>query len=82
MHLDLANNRLRRGQRGYSLVELLLTMSLLLLFTGLAVVSIDALNQRSTLTEGAIRFETLLRFARAEAAQCGRRVRISFSGYQ
>ncbi|HXP61243.1 MAG TPA: GspH/FimT family pseudopilin [Dongiaceae bacterium] len=78
MHLDLANNRLRRGQRGYSLVELLLTMSLLLLFTGLAVVSIDALNQRSTLTEGAIRFETLLRFARAEAAQCGRRVRISF----
>ena len=78
MHLDLANKRLQRGQQGYSLVELLLTMSLLLLFTGLAVVSIDTLNQKSTLTEGAIRFETLLRFARAEAAQTGKRVRISF----
>jgi prepilin-type N-terminal cleavage/methylation domain-containing protein len=78
MELALAKNQLRRGQRGYSLVELLLTMSLLLLFTGLAVVSIDTLNQRSTLNEGAIRFETLLRFARAEAAQTGKRVRISF----
>ena len=53
-------------------------MSLLLLFTGLAVVSLDTLNQRSTLTEGAVRFETLLRFARAQAAHSGRRVRLNF----
>ena len=53
-------------------------MSLLLLFTGLAVVSLDTLNQRSTLTEGAVRFETLLRFARAEAAHSGKRVRLNF----
>jgi prepilin-type N-terminal cleavage/methylation domain-containing protein len=76
--MDLAQNQRRRGRRGYSLVELLLTMSLLLLFTGLAVVSLDTLNQRSTLTEGAVRFETLLRFARAEAAHSGRRVRLNF----
>jgi hypothetical protein len=53
-------------------------MSLLLLFTGLAVVSLDTLNQQSTLTEGAVRFETLLRFARAQAAHSGRRVRLNF----
>jgi len=53
-------------------------MSLLLLFTGLAVVSLNTLNQRSTLTEGVVRFETLLRFARAEAEYSGKRVRISF----
>jgi type II secretory pathway pseudopilin PulG len=66
------------GRAGYSLVELLLTMSLLLLFTGLAVVSLNSLNQQSALTEGAIRFETLLRYARAEAAHSGKRVRLTF----
>jgi prepilin-type N-terminal cleavage/methylation domain-containing protein len=76
--MDLAQNQLRRGRRGYSLVELLLTMSLLLLFTGLAVVSLNTLNQRSMLAEGTVRFETLLRFARAEAAHSGKRVRINF----
>jgi Tfp pilus assembly protein FimT len=76
--MDLAQNQLRRGRQGYSLVELLLTMSLLLLFTGLAVVSLNTLNQHSTLSEGVIRFETLLRFARAEAAHSGKRVRINF----
>jgi len=55
-----------------------LTLSLLLLFTGLTVVSLNTLNQHSTLTEGAVRFETLLRFARAQAEHTGKRVRISF----
>jgi len=76
--MDLIGHQARRRARGYSLVELLLTMSLLVLFSGVAVVSLDSLNQRSTLTEGAIRFETLLRFARAEAENSGRRVRLSF----
>ncbi len=68
----------RRGRQGYSLVELLLTMSLLVLFTSLAVLSLDTLSQKPGLTEGSTRFETLLRFARAEAAQTGKRVRINF----
>lgn len=76
--MHLAQHKVRRGQRGYSLVELLLTLSLLLLFTGLAVVSLDPLNQRSGVTEGAIRFETLLRYARAEAEHSGKRVRLNF----
>jgi prepilin-type N-terminal cleavage/methylation domain-containing protein len=76
--MHLAQHPLRRGQRGYSLVELLLTLSLLLLFTGLAVVSLDPLNQRSGVTEGAVRFETLLRYARAEAEHSGKRVRLNF----
>ena len=76
--MRLAQHRLRRGQRGYSLVELLLTLSLLLLFTGLAVVSLDPLNQRSGVTEGAVRFETLLRYARAQAEHSGKRVRLNF----
>lgn len=76
--MHLPQNQLRRRRGGYSLVELLLTMSLLLLFTGLMVVSVNTLNQQSTLTEGTVRFETLLRFARAQAAHSGRRVRINF----
>lgn len=76
--MDLPRNQLARARQGYSLVELLLTTSLLLLFSGLAVVSLNTLSQGSALTEGSIRFETMLRFARAEAAQSGRRVRVNF----
>ncbi len=69
----------KRGARlGYSLVELLLTVALLLLFSGVAVVSIQSMSNGSALTEGTVRFETLLRFARAEAAYLGRCVRVEF----
>ena len=67
-----------RRREGYSLVELLLTVSLLMLFAGLAVISMDTLNQGSTFNEGATRFETMVRFAHAEAARIGHRVRIDF----
>ena len=63
---------------GYTLVELLLTTSLLLIFAGLAVVSMETLNQGSAFGEGTVRFETMVRFAHAEAARSGRRVRIDF----
>jgi len=53
-------------------------MALLLLFAGLAVVSMRAMSQGATLNEGTIRFETLLRFARAESAYLGKRVRVDF----
>jgi hypothetical protein len=65
-------------RQGYTLVELLLTTSLLLLFAGLAVVSMETLNQGSTFGEGTTRFETMVRYAHAEAARTGRRVRLDF----
>lgn len=74
----MARQQPRRAQGGYSLVELLLTVSLLLLFVGLGIVSISTMSQGSALNEGALRFETMLRFARAEAARSGHRVRVSF----
>jgi hypothetical protein len=76
--MNLSRNQQPRGRLGYSLVELLLTTSLLLLFAGLAVVSMQTLNQGSAFGEGTIRFETMVRFAHAEAARSGRRVRIDF----
>ncbi|MCX6922098.1 MAG: GspH/FimT family pseudopilin [Verrucomicrobia bacterium] len=76
--MKLPQNQQLSGRRGYSLVELLLTTSLLLLFAGLAVVSMQTLRQGSAFGEGTIRFETMVRFAHAEAARSGRRVRIDF----
>ena len=76
MKLSLQQRHARR--QGYTLVELLLTTSLLMLFAGLAVVSMETLNQGSAFGEGTVRFETMMRFAHAEAARSGRRVRIDF----
>lgn len=71
-------HRSRRGTQGYSLIELLLTTALLLMFAGVAAISLKTMTQGATLSEGAIRFESVLRFARAEAANTGRRVRLNF----
>ena len=71
-------NRSLRGNQGYSLIELLLTTALLLMFAGVAAISLKTMTQGAALSEGAIRFESVLRFARAEAANTGRRVRLNF----
>ena len=76
--MTAAANRFKRTNQGYSLVELLLTTSLLLLFAGLGVLSLRGPGQGPNLSEGAIRFEGVLRYARAEAANSGRRVRVNF----
>lgn len=76
--MNLSQKRQRPRRSGYTLVELLLTTSLLLIFAGLAVVSMETLNQGSAFGEGTVRFETMVRFAHAEAARSGRRVRIDF----
>ena len=60
-------------QAGYTLLELLLVVLLVLLFTGAAVMNVAPLAQGARLDEGVGQLETLLRFARAEAAQQGRR---------
>jgi Tfp pilus assembly protein FimT len=76
--MTIPNPQPRRENRAYSLVELLLTTTLLLLFAGVGVVSLGPMAKGSGLDEGTLRFETMLRFARAQAANSGKRVRVNF----
>jgi len=68
----------RPARRGFTLVELLLTLIVLLLILGAMVVNFAPLQQGAGLDEGAARFESLVRFAQAEAANSGRRLRMEF----
>jgi len=65
--------------RGVTLFELLLTTALISLFLGVVAFNFAVLGSGSQLDEGASRFETLLRFARAESANTGREIRIEFA---
>lgn len=64
---------------GFTLVELLLTVALLLLMVGAGVLNFGSLQRGAQLDEGATQVESLFRFARAQAASTGRTVRIVFS---
>ena len=66
------------ARRGFTLVELLLTVGLLLLLAGAVIFSFSSLQRGAGLEEGATRLEALLRFARAHAAGTGRQVQIRF----
>lgn len=63
---------------GFSLVELLLTLVLILCLAAASVFSFTALNRTANLDEGLNRLESLIRFAQAEAATTGRKVRLQF----
>lgn len=71
--------RTKRPQAGFTLLELLLVVVLLVLFAGAAVMNLAPLWQGAALDEGVGQFESLLRFARAEAAQQGRRVQLQLA---
>jgi prepilin-type N-terminal cleavage/methylation domain-containing protein len=64
--------------RGFTLVELLLTVVLLLLLASAAVISFSTLLSGSELEEGAAQMEGLMRFARAHAANTGKKVQLVF----
>jgi prepilin-type N-terminal cleavage/methylation domain-containing protein len=67
----------RRGAgQGFTLIEVLLATALLLLLLGAAVFSFSSLERGAKLDEGVSQFESLLRFARAHATDCGRQVRV------
>lgn len=68
----------RPTQNGFSLVELLLTLVLILCLAAASVFSFTALHRTANLDEGLNRFESIIRFAQAEAATTGCKVRLQF----
>ncbi len=63
---------------GFTLVELVLTIALLLLLIGAVAVGFGSARTGAQLEEGAGQLESLFRFARAEAGSSGRRVQVRF----
>ena len=61
---------------GFTLVELLLAVTLLAGLMGAAVFGFSSLQRSAQLNEGVERVETAMRFARAHAANTGRKVQV------
>lgn len=72
--------RSRPSQAGFTLVELVLTVTLILLLAGAAVLNFGSFQRGARLDEGLGQLEYLFRLARASAASSGRLVRITFGG--
>lgn len=70
--------RTDKPQRGFSLVELLLTLVLILCLAAASVFTFTALYRSANLDEGYDRFQSLIRFAQAEASTTGRKLRLQF----
>ncbi|HMJ65044.1 MAG TPA: prepilin-type N-terminal cleavage/methylation domain-containing protein [Candidatus Binatia bacterium] len=68
----------RSGGSGFTLIELLLTVVVVLLLLGAMVINFGGLQQGVQLDEGGEQFESLIRFARAHAANTGCRVQLTF----
>ena len=69
---------LRDTGAGFTLVELLLAVALVVLLLSAVVFNFAGLQRGASLDEGASQLESLLRFARAHAASSGRQVEIAF----
>jgi len=65
-----------RGGGGFTLVELLLAITLLAGLMAAAIFGFSSLQRSAQLNEGVERVETAMRFARAHAANTGRKVQI------
>lgn len=71
-----------RARRGFTLLEVLLALVILVLMTGIVAMSLPALRGGQALEEASLRMETALRMARADAANKGRRLRLEFDQEQ
>jgi prepilin-type N-terminal cleavage/methylation domain-containing protein len=69
---------IRASRCGFTLIELLLTLVILMLLLGAVVMNFTGLQSSSQLDEGVEQFESLVRYARAHAANSGCRVRLTF----
>ena len=63
---------------GFTLVELLLTLALILLLAAAAAFNFASLQRGRHLDEGMLQFEALLRFARSQAESTGRPIQLVF----
>ena len=60
------------SNHGFTLLEILLVLALLLLLFGAAVFEFNSMGRGASLSDGADRLESLFRFARSEAERTGR----------
>ncbi len=68
----------RKTAAAFTLIELLLVVALMLMMAGAVIINFNTLDRNARLEEGAANLETLCRYARAQAADTGRQVRIVF----
>ena len=61
------------SNHGFTLLEILLVLVLLLLLFGAAVFEFNSMGRGASLSGGADRLESLFRFARSEAERTGRK---------
>ena len=76
------NNRPQFGgtsKHGFTLLEILLVLVLLLLLFGTAVFEFNSMGRGFSLSEGASQLESLFRFAQSESERTSRTIRIRFS---
>jgi len=69
---------INKAAQAFTLIELLLTVSLIVLLAGSFILSLDGLDSGARLEEGAAHLQTLFRYARGQAANTGRHLRIVF----
>jgi len=73
----LRNRPRRNVPRAFTLLEMILAISMVSLLAGAMVLALGGFRRGGGLAEGAERFETVLRMARAEAAGRGRRLKLN-----
>ncbi len=69
-----------RGGAAFTLIEILLAIAVLMVLLVVVVVNIGGWGKSQRLLEGVDRFETAIYMARADAANMGKKLRLSFTG--
>ena len=70
----------RRPRAGFTLIEVVLSLSLIVMLAAMVTVGVSSQSERRRFAEAAGRFETLFRMARGAALNERRRFRIEFGG--